>query len=196
MPSRFDDLRRGLEATVKTPRLGTTFAAVAVILREYQNTPQVLLIQRAIYPGDPWSGHLAFPGGRSEPSDQDLVATAVRETAEEVAVDLISSATLLGPLDPVPARGGHAAGLVVAPFVFLLHSEVAPVANPSEVERVFWADLDPLGRGQRNTTYQLNRGGAQLSFPGYQIDDRVLWGMTYHMLQPVLAWLCPADPSH
>ena len=84
-------------------------AAVATILREGLEGPEVLLIRRAENPRDPWSGHMAFPGGREAPEDRDLLATAVRETHEEVGLDLQRSAHLLGRLDALPAvaRGAH-----------------------------------------------------------------------------------------
>ena len=78
-------------------------AAVAAVLRPGSNGPEVLLIRRAEHPNDPWSGHMAFPGGREDPCDADLFGTAVRETLEEVALDLTTNAALLGTLDDLPA---------------------------------------------------------------------------------------------
>ena len=65
-----------------------TRAAVAIVVREGTDGPQVLLIRRAEHPGDAWSGHMAFPGGREDPGDESLLATAIRETFEELALDL------------------------------------------------------------------------------------------------------------
>jgi len=62
-------------------------AAVAIVVREGTDGPQVLLIRRADHPGDAWSGHMAFPGGREDPQDENLLATAIRETLEEVGLD-------------------------------------------------------------------------------------------------------------
>ncbi|HEV8382740.1 MAG TPA: CoA pyrophosphatase, partial [Gemmatimonadales bacterium] len=77
---------------------GMIAAAVAVILHESDDGLEALFIHRAVRVGDTWSGQIAFPGGRREPSDHDLLATAIRETLEEVGVDL-SRAERLGVLD-------------------------------------------------------------------------------------------------
>ena len=78
-------------------------AAVALILREGARGLEILFIRRAEHPHDPWSGQMAFPGGRAEPGEEDLRATAVRETAEEIGVDLETAAQCLGILDEVRA---------------------------------------------------------------------------------------------
>jgi 8-oxo-dGTP pyrophosphatase MutT (NUDIX family) len=179
-------LQRLLSARPALELRGSRLAAVAILLREHNSGPQVFLIRRATHPTDPWSGQLAFPGGRVQSSDINLETTAIRETAEEVGIDLRQSATLLGPLDQLAARGAHASGLVVAPFVFWVHEAVLPVPEPTEVAAAFWTDLEPLLTGQASTTFELNRDTQRYRFPGYQIDDHILWGMSYQMLQPIL----------
>src|SRR5262245_34151321 len=71
-------------------------AAVAAILLPRDDTFEILLIRRAERPTDLWSGHMAFPGGRRSPEDRDLLATAVRETEEEVGLDLARHGELVG----------------------------------------------------------------------------------------------------
>lgn len=78
-------------------------AAVAAVLRFDRGRPEVLLMKRAEHPGDRWSGHVSFPGGREEDHDPDLLTTALRETHEELGLDLDASARLLGRLDDVRA---------------------------------------------------------------------------------------------
>ena len=76
-------------------------AAVAMVLRPTPGDwPELLMIKRSVHESDPWSGHMAFPGGREEPSDPTLLATAIRETREELGLGLVT-ARRLGSLDPV-----------------------------------------------------------------------------------------------
>jgi 8-oxo-dGTP pyrophosphatase MutT (NUDIX family) len=165
---------------------GTTFAAVALILRERKNGLEVLLIQRAKSAADPWSGHLAFPGGRRDPADVSLYDTARRETLEELGIDLGRVATPLGALDQLQTRPQIARDMVIAPFVFALDQEPALQLNREEVERVLWLELSPLLAGQQQAEFHLERDGQRHSMPGYRVEDEVLWGMSYQMLNSLL----------
>ncbi len=158
-------------------------AAVAALLRESERGLEVLLIRRARRTDDPWSGHVALPGGHRHDGDADLVATAIRETHEEVGIDLERSGELLGRLSDVsPATG---APLSVRPFCFALKGPFEPRLN-DEVEAVFWAALAPLALGQCDSRHQLQRGGTSLSFPAWLVDGHVVWGMTYRLLSELL----------
>ena len=79
------------------PREGHTQAAVALVLRVADDL-ELLLIKRAKSVRDPWSGHVALPGGRRDPSDSILMETAIRETSEETGVDLATRGRHLGRL--------------------------------------------------------------------------------------------------
>lgn len=160
-------------------------AAVAAILREQERGPEILLIRRAEHPSDPWSGHMAFPGGRHDASDPSLEHTAVRETAEEIGLDLGAHGELIARLDDVPT---HKSELVVRPFVWEVASVPDLVPN-YEVAEVHWVDLESLLRGERDTTFELEWKGQQLRFPAYQVADRIVWGLTYRMLQILLSHL-------
>lgn len=175
---------------------GERFAAVAAILRERQGDTEVLLIRRAEHVDDPWSGHMAFPGGRHDPTDLDLAATAIRETEEEVGLGLSRDRELVGRLDDLPAIArGHRVGLIIATFVFAVDRDVALVLDPKEVSETLWAPLGPLARGERNTTITWPRDGRALSFPGYDVDGRVVWGITHHLLGALFATLVGAETT-
>src|SRR5438309_7665496 len=110
-------------------------AAVAVILHDGDEGLEALFIHRAVRAGDTWSGQIAFPGGRRDPGDVDLLATAIRETGEEVGVDL-SGAERLGVLDDLYPRTPVLPPVVVRPFVLALTSRPLFVVC-AEVQEAF-----------------------------------------------------------
>ena len=159
-------------------------AAVALALLDGPMGLEVLLIRRAERAGDPWSGQIAFPGGRYEQGDGDLLATAIRETREETGVDLAKTERL-GSLDDLYPRTPTLPPVLVRPFVFALSGRPGLVPS-AEVQRAFWL---PLGRlrepGIRREITLTVRGGAR-TFPAYLVDDEVIWGMTERILTPFL----------
>jgi 8-oxo-dGTP pyrophosphatase MutT (NUDIX family) len=165
-------------------------AAVATILRDGGEGPEVLLIRRAEHPQDPWSGHMAFPGGRESAADENLLATALRETQEEVALDLARSARLLGRLDSLPAVArGRRTGLTISPYVFELTS-ADPLLKPNyEVAEFLWAPLEPLLRGTWATTIPYEIEGQRLLLPAHSVQGRLVWGLTYRMLESLFSLL-------
>jgi 8-oxo-dGTP pyrophosphatase MutT (NUDIX family) len=166
-------------------------AAVAVVLRAatLHDEAEVLFIERAVRAGDPWSGHMAFPGGRRDPDDVDLRATAVRETREEVGIDLERDATFVARLADLPTVL-RAAGIkiVVSPYVFALHRAVEPKLN-HEVASVLWAPIASLARGERRSTYSYTLMGQTVELPCHRVGDKVVWGLTWQMLDGLFAYL-------
>ncbi len=160
-------------------------AAVAAVLREGALGTEILLIRRAEHEADPWSGHMAFPGGRHDPVDESLAHTAIRETVEELGLDLAAHGELVTRLDDVPT---HTSGLVVRPFVWTVREPPALLPN-HEVDEVHWADVASLMRGERDTTFELDWKGQRLPFPAYRVADRVVWGLTYRMMQILFSHL-------
>jgi len=162
---------------------GERLAAVAAVLRDGPYGAELLLIQRAERSSDPWSGHMALPGGRHDPSDPDVLATAFRETREEVGIDLARAGTLLGRLDDLPAvaRGRHV-GLTITPFVFALDQDVQLRTN-HEVHEALWVALGPLYHDERAMTYQYALGESIFEMPAWDVEGRVVWGLTYRILK-------------
>lgn len=176
------------------PRV-TRRAAVAAVLRERPGRArdhaslEVLLIRRAVREQDPWSGHMAFPGGRAEPSDVDLEDTAVRETREEMGLDLRRHGVVLGRLDDVPATArGQVTGMVVSPFVWLIR-ETPALAPNHEVDEVHWASVGELASGSLDTTFEYVWQGQTLDLPAFRVGERVVWGLTHKMLAGFFARL-------
>jgi 8-oxo-dGTP pyrophosphatase MutT (NUDIX family) len=157
-------------------------AAVAVILHEAADGLSALFIKRAEQVGDPWSGQIAFPGGRFEPGDGDLLATAIRETREETGIDL-GPAEKLGALDDVNPRSPQLPPIVVRPYVFALRERPALVPSPAEVQRGFWIPFQTLIEPATSTQITLTLRGVPRTFTAYQVDGEVIWGMTERILR-------------
>jgi 8-oxo-dGTP pyrophosphatase MutT (NUDIX family) len=158
-------------------------AAVATILREGPQGAEALFIQRAEREGDPWSGHLAFPGGKREPGDATLLATCVRETEEEVGLHLAPT-SVLARLEDVRARTN---GFRVAQFVFALDDPDAKLATNAEVASTLWVPLSRIEDDEGKETMEWNGGGRSIVLPCVRLGVHVLWGMTYRMVSQVIA---------
>jgi len=158
-------------------------AAVAVVVSP--DPDSVLLIRRAEREDDPWSGHMGLPGGRADPEDPDLVATAMRETVEEVGFALRPD-ELLGVLEDVWPRSPLPRRIVVRPFVFAI-SERLPVTLSGEVQEAFWIPVQELLKPEvyRDTVIRLS--GENRVFPAYHLDPGVVWGLTERILTPLLS---------
>ncbi|PXF48127.1 hypothetical protein BWQ96_02079 [Gracilariopsis chorda] len=140
---------------------GSRRASVALIFRPSNSDAEIspfylLFIQRAPCDRDPWSGHLAFPGGKRDPLDKDDMATAIRETKEEVGLDLTSSNyTFISRLHDRPIRRGQSsARSVLTAFVFLQSEARTPRLRlqPGEVASAFWVPMSHLHRWSPNVT--------------------------------------------
>jgi 8-oxo-dGTP pyrophosphatase MutT (NUDIX family) len=156
-------------------------AAVALILRDTLSRPGMFFIERARNENDPWSGQIAFPGGNRDPEDQDVLSTAIRETREEVGIQLDQS-SLMGRIDDQQGRSNYQAlPLVISCFVFQL-VPVQDAINNHEVADSFWIDLDHLASPDNLIEYQTPYSDEP--YPGVQLDSkRVLWGLTYRFVQ-------------
>lgn len=164
-------------------------AAVAILIRlGLADEPEIFFIQRATYEGDPWSGQIAFPGGRREPQDESLLETAVRETFEETAIDLRSTAHMIGALDDLRPQTIHLPSIVVRPFVFLLPEAPEPILS-SEVASCFWVPLSVLLDRSvwRDTTVQAR--GMAMSRLAFHHGGYVVWGMTERILSGLVGLL-------
>jgi 8-oxo-dGTP pyrophosphatase MutT (NUDIX family) len=155
------------------------WAAVAVIYNPCLNA--ILIGKRTENPTDPWSGDAAFPGGRFNPSkDNDLVETAIREAREEVGLDLIRDADLLGVLDFFSPS--NAPNISVVPVIFSLRDcNPKLTINKTELSKVFWLRIDDI---TKHVNINVNIKGFPR--PAIIMEDVIIWGMTYRILRRLL----------
>ena len=171
-------------------------AAVAIILRAAAGaqhasleavrplTPllEILLIQRAVREGDPWSGQIALPGGRRHAEDATLQDTAVRETFEETGLDLNASGVVLGALDELRPRTPVLPPIIVTPYVFVAAGD-QPLQISDELADAFWVPWSTFEDPTRLDESTVQVRGASWRVTSYTIGERVVWGMTERMLR-------------
>jgi 8-oxo-dGTP pyrophosphatase MutT (NUDIX family) len=153
-------------------------AAVSIILSE-KEVPKILLIKRAERMGDPWSGQVAFPGGKSQDTDVSARQTAVRETREEVGIDLEANSEFLGYLGHFPT---HTGAISVIPSVFLLRGKVG-VNRSEEVSTYRWLDLGRMLSPASTVRYTVTNEGKLVKVPAIRGGDFVIWGLTYRIIR-------------
>lgn len=158
-------------------------AAVAALLRFDQDGPEVLLMQRVERQGDRWSGQVSFPGGRLEPDDPDLLSCAIRETQEEVGIDLTTTARHVGQLSDVQAIAmGKALPMAIRPFVFF-QTEVAEITiSADEAEHTFWLPLQEVIEGAFDGEYEYRFAGIPIMMNCWRFQGNIIWGLTHRML--------------
>ena len=165
-------------------RDGTYFeAAVSLILRETRDDDvELLFIKRAVRDDDPWSGQIALPGGRHQDSDETLEDTAVRETREEVGLELRGHGTILGVLDELRPRIAVLPPVIVRPYVATISADAA-IASSDEVAEFFWAPLDAIldPAAARATEIFVRQTTTMRSAIHY--EGHVIWGMTEQILR-------------
>lgn len=168
---------------------GVRKAAVALIFRSGADArPELLFIKRADYPGDPWSGQVAFPGGREEPGDSSLADTATRETREETGIDLSRDGTFIGTLDDLRPRINRLPDVIVRPYVVLL-DRYEPLILSTEVALAFWIPLAALKEPESWRETQVLARGIPIDTRAFHHEGHIVWGMTERVLGQLLALL-------
>ncbi len=163
----------GFRPSLIDPR-GRSQASVALMLRERKLGLELLVIRRAENEYDPWSGHMALPGGGREPGDESVYDTARRETLEEIGVDL-DEGRFLGRLDDMGPRT-MPGQLVVSTVVVARDAEPGPL-DTREVVEAFWVPVDRL------VDEEVEIPDFPGSWPALTYKDHyVIWGLTHRIL--------------
>ena len=149
-------------------------AAVALILKPNKGLFDVLLVKRAINARDVWAGQMALPGGKREPEDLTLQSTVIRETKEEIGINIANN-RFLGVLKAVKPMTGS--GFLVLPFVVELERSYRLRLNCKELESYLWVPYQGI-LSRRSRT--LIPGVGEV--PTFLMKNAVVWGMTYYIL--------------
>jgi 8-oxo-dGTP pyrophosphatase MutT (NUDIX family) len=162
------------------------WAAIALAFRlGHAGEPELLMIKRADAEGDPWSGHVACPGGRRDPGDHDLRATAIRETWEETGIDLARDGEILGTLDDLAPRTPVLPPIVIRPFVAVVSPTVEIVASP-EVAAAFWVPLSALRERAAWGLGTVHVRGVPREVSTFTHGEHLVWGLTERVLRQML----------
>lgn len=158
-----------------------------MVLRDGPQSAEVLLIERALHDADPWSGHMAFPGGRMDSHDDSTRTTAARETFEEVGVEL-ADAEYLGHIDELVGNRRVSPRLVVSAHAFHIAEHQEFLLDPREVQQAFWFPLAGLHEADRQVEHVIPEM-PEVRFPGIVVgepDRHIVWGLTFRFLERML----------
>ena len=148
-------------------------ATALVLLDRDPGGPDVLFIERASRDGDRWSGQMALPGGFVDPTDAGPMAAAIRETEEEVGVQLGE------PVGRLDDEGGRVSDVIVSPFVFVLDREPDLELDRSEVAAAVWVPVRHLA-SRDGRTFHWYRGMGP--FPAIDYQGYTIWGLTHRVV--------------
>ena len=152
------------------------FADAAVLIAITQETePKVVLTRRSMQLSQ-HAGEVSFPGGKRDPSDTSNIVVALREAQEEIGLNPFD-VKLLGDLPMQRSRSG----LSVRPIVGLIPAQVNLVAQPTEIDRIFFASLKEL-IDVTPSPHKVHFARQTLYFPSMQVENEVVWGLTARML--------------
>lgn len=159
-------------------------SGVLVLFYEKDNEPHLVLIQRPIYKGT-HSGQIAFPGGKVEETDKDIIHTALREANEEVGV-VMEHVEVIGQLSDVYIPVSN---FLVSPVIGFVDYTPSFIAEEREVAEIVELRLSLLIETQKLSTDNIKlSNGLKLQVPTFQFNQKTIWGATALMLNE-LRWM-------
>ncbi len=180
--SWIDKLRSKLSLKVEPINEDCNCAAVGVILIGQDNI-ETLMIKRHVRSNDPWSGQIAFPGGRFRVGDGNLLSTMMREVYEEVGINLSAHGEVIGSLSIVSPK--NMPNLKVTPYVVIVKRKPILTLSYEEIEEAFWVNLNELRPGKSEV---MTSFGPRIE-DGFFYKNYFIWGMSNRILQELLSLL-------
>jgi len=162
-------------------------AAVCVIVAEQPNLgTSLLMIQRAIHPGDTWSGHMAFPGGKHETDDAHITQTALRECQEELGI-APHALERFGRLSDILAKPYRLQQkpMVVSPLLFRSNQTLTLKPN-REVAEALWVPLSHFLNDKNRQRMVWKNAGFNLDIPCYDYQGKRIWGISLIMIDEIV----------
>jgi len=161
---------------------GARHAAVAVVVTREKDAA-ILFVKRREYPGDPWSGHIAFPGGHAE-AGESAATTAAREAFEETGLALGQAGEPLGLLDDVYPRSVYLPKIIVTPVVFAVPTST-DVRPSEEIERAVWVHASEVFDPANRRPLVVDLPAGQREFESIHVAGLVIWGLTERILNQI-----------
>lgn len=149
-------------------------AAVSLILKPKLEDYEILFVKRVERISDPWSGQIAFPGGKRDPEDRNLKDTVIREVFEETSIKLMEI-NFLGVSKIISSKPKR--NLRILPFIVFLEESPVIDLNKKELDKFFWVSYKKI---------ESNRGIVNFgsrNVPAYILGDDIVWGVTYKILR-------------
>ncbi|MGB4343803.1 MAG: CoA pyrophosphatase [Moraxellaceae bacterium] len=150
-------------------------AAVLVPVTD-EATPHIILTRRASHMSS-HAGEVAFPGGKCDSTDASIIATALRESREEIGL-LEESVEVIGELDAFTSK----VGLRVQPIIGMVPSDLILLPNPGEIESIFRVPVEFFLTEKVSYTHRFRFMGNEVTVPSFNYGDYVIWGLTAFMI--------------
>ena len=161
-------------------------AAVLMALTR-EDVPRLILTRRAQHMNS-HAGEVAFPGGKCDSSDASIIATALREAHEEIALEP-SRVQIVGELGIFTSR----IGMKVKPIIGLLDEMPILQANPDEIESIFTVPLDVFLNQKPSYDHKVKYMGVNIAVPSFKHEGYVIWGLTGYMIVEFMRQVYDAD---
>lgn len=169
----------------KLIRKVSTRAAVAIVITTKTETPLVLLIKRAIRDGDPWSGDIAFPGGKQQVEDKNTCQTALRELLEETGVIPTNPEPVYRLPDKLTRLHHAPLPMTISPWVF--ETEFPQVAKLNhESTNFLWLPLNEFLKKEAQSTLQWKTRLGTFTMPALEVDEHRIWGITLSIIHGMI----------